>query len=242
MIAGDVRDPVRESYRIAGREVRLPVEVRDASTASVIYPVQAADVQRWLPDDALRVVADPSGMAQLVLALIDYRDNDLGDYNEISIVLFVTPRGSGPETAAAYIHRLPVNQAFTCEAGRTIWGYPKTVERIEFSRSEGALRGRLEMDGQHVFTLTVPCGDPAPGAESTTLEVATYSYLDGVPHRTAATNRGLSVVSPGPAGVSLELGSHPVADELRALGLPRDPLLSTWTASWSGSFGAPEKV
>lgn len=222
--------------------MRLPVEVRDASTASVIYPVPAAEAQRWLPDAALRVVADPDGVAQLVLALIDYRDNDLGDYDEISLVLFVTPRGAGPEQAAAYIHRLPVNQSFTCEAGRTIWGYPKSVERIDFDYFDAAIRGRLEMDGQHVFTLTVPRRDPPPEAEPTTLEVSTYSYLGGVPHRTAATNRGTAVVSPGPAGVSLELGSHPLADELRSLGLPRDPLLSTWTASWNGSFGAPEKV
>jgi len=30
-----------------------------------------------------------------------------------------------------YIHRLPVDQSFTCAAGRGIWGFPKTIEQIE---------------------------------------------------------------------------------------------------------------
>ena len=32
---------------------------------------------------------------------------------------------SALQSAAAYVHHLPVDQAFTLEAGRTIWGYPK---------------------------------------------------------------------------------------------------------------------
>ena len=34
---------------------------------------------------------------------------------------------------STYIHRLPVDQSFTCAAGRGIWGFPKTVERIDFA-------------------------------------------------------------------------------------------------------------
>ena len=42
----------------------------------------------------------------------------------------------------------------TCEAGRTIWGFPKTVEQIEFTIEGPRARCTLTMDGQHVLTLT----------------------------------------------------------------------------------------
>ena len=65
----------------------------------------------------------------MALALIDYLDNDLGDYDEIALSFVVEnpPGHAAPAAAVAvatYIHRLPVSQPFTCEAGRGIWGFP----------------------------------------------------------------------------------------------------------------------
>jgi hypothetical protein len=40
----------------------------------------------------------------------------------------------------------------------------------------------------------------------------------------------------------LALGSHPVADELRTLGLPKRPLMSVWMGRMHGRFEAPEKL
>src|SRR5690606_12560973 len=126
-------------------------------------------------------------------------------------------------TLPTYTYRMPVNQAFTCAAGRTIWGFPKTVERIDFDYSrEGSFGGRLEMDGQLVFDLRLPRGGKQ---KQPPLDLEAYTYLDGVPHRTAFTQevQGLGV-SMGGRGFSLELGSHPLADDLRSLGLPKNPL------------------
>jgi len=43
-------------------------------------------------------------------------------------------------------------------------------------------------------------------------------------------------------GAELTLGDHPVAEELRALGLPRRPLMSVWMERMHGRFEAPERV
>jgi hypothetical protein len=43
-------------------------------------------------------------------------------------------------------------------------------------------------------------------------------------------------------GARLELGTHPIAEELRSLGLPKRPLFSTTIARMSGKFFAPEAV
>ena len=39
-------------------------------------------------------------------------------------------------------------------------------------------------------------------------------------------------------GATLELGSHPMADELRSLGLPKKALLTTYMGKMSGRFYA----
>jgi hypothetical protein len=132
------------SVVIQGREVRLPVVVRDAVSGAATYMVSAAAAARLIPD-AFEPIQPWPGRALCSIAAIQYRDNDLGDYNEVSIAFFVRERGGARGLpylgtiadvlrgrVATYIRYLPVDQSFTYEAGRTIWGFPKTVERIEF--------------------------------------------------------------------------------------------------------------
>ncbi|HMG41106.1 MAG TPA: acetoacetate decarboxylase family protein [Acidimicrobiales bacterium] len=231
-------------YDIAGRTVTMPVEVRDACAGTAMFDVDAGAAAALLPPgDAFTVVESSPGRAQLVLATIDYRDNDLGDYLEVGITMFVTPRsGSGSGSAdrepGTFITRLPVNQEFTCVAGRTIWGFPKTVEDITVVHKEDSAVTTLRIDGELVLRLTLPRG----GADvMPQMPMTTYTYIDGVPHATPFSQGGAgSQVLVGGTGVELELGTHPVADELAALGLPtQTPVMSTWTEHMRGTFGTP---
>jgi hypothetical protein len=222
------------SYEIQGRTVTLPCEVRDASSGTAMYMVDAREAQRLVPD-FLEVLEPAPGLTQLSLLMVDYRDNDLGDYLEVGIVFFVKPRGAGDDAAGTYIHQLPVNQRFTCEAGCRIWGFPKSVQDLEMRYADDSVTCRLAMDGRHVFTLTVPRGgsDETPDVPS-----VGYTLIDGVPHTNVFTRGGRGEgTRPGGEGVSLELGDHPVAEELRKLGLPKDPILSNWCEHMHGSFG-----
>jgi hypothetical protein len=197
-------------------------------------------VEPLLPGDAFAPLDLGDGQTQLVLTLVDYQDNDLGRYREIGVVFFVAPRGGGTEQAGTYIWRLPVDQGFTCEAGCTIWGFPKTVERIDYDEAEDRIRGVLWMDGRVVLDLALPRGG-TPTADATTTGV-TYTWLHGAAHRTPMTTGGAAVLNPAGAPAVLALGDHPVADALRSLGLPKPPALVTWVPHMKGSFGAPEKL
>jgi hypothetical protein len=186
----------------------------------------------------------------LSISCIDYRDNDLGDYNEVSIAFFVRKRGERkrlPYLGAAadmmrgllptHIIHLPVNQSFTCEAGQKIWGFPKTVDEIEFDTTGDRARCVWNKDGQNVLKISLPRGGTRDFPEQT---LCTYSYIDGVLHRTpfasSAENLGIRM-----GGVQLALGAHPIADELRSLGLPKPALMSMWMGKMRGSFGAAER-
>lgn len=232
-----------DSYEIQGRTVTLPCIVRDAGSGNAIYRAPAAAVARLIPGEAFEVVEAAPGQTQVILAIIDYRDNDLGDYDEVGIIFTVRPRGGAPEDSGTFIYKLPVNQSFTCEAGCTIWGFPKTVEEIDYRYGADTVSCRLEMDGRHVLTLVVPRGD-GEGAESEPIETRTYTYIAGVSHENPFTTGGRGMtLNPGGKGVSLELGEHPLSQELRGLGLADAvPVLSTWTEHMTGSFGRPRKL
>jgi hypothetical protein len=224
------------TYEIAGQTVTMPVQVRDASAATVIFEVDAAAAAALCPP-AFEVLESAPGRAQVALGLIDYRDNDLGAYHEVGIILFVRPATGGPD--GSFITRLPVDQEFTCEAGNQIWGFPKTVEQIDVVDGDGSTTWTLSMDGELVLRLTVPAGgsdvmDP--------MELVSYTLIDGVPHATAFTQGGAESSLGFGEGVLLELGAHPVSKELESLGLPAPAVLSTWTGKMRATFETPQPL
>ncbi len=239
------------TYEFQGRTVTLPCNVRHASAGNATFLVDTDAARALLPGPEVDVVELLPGRALLSLACIDYKDNDLGDYNEISMAFFVRPSGASRgipylgtmldlvgNRLGTYIHRLPVNQSFTCEAGCGIWGFPKTVEEIEFRDQPG---GRISCswhsDGRHVLTLTTPKGGSRTLPDR---EMYTYTWIEGIAHRTAFTS-GSSGVGMSLGGARLELGDHAISDELRGL-RPGRALMSVWMEHMHGRFEAPEKI
>lgn len=240
----DLRCPAvgnQRSYEVQGRTVELPVVVRSAKAGVAFFDVDAAAAQAFVPGDAFEVVEASPGTAQLLIALIDYEDNDLGDYLEVGLTLFVRPRGAPADGSAdgTFIVHLPVDQSFTCEAGCAIWGFPKTVQEITADHGDASSTWTLTMDGQLVLRLTVPRGGHD---EQPDVSIQTYTYLDGVPHATPFTQGGTGSSIGFGEGVELELGDHPIAEELAAMGLPGPASMSTWTEEMHGTFEAPTPV
>jgi hypothetical protein len=136
-----------------------------------------------------------------------------------------------------HIIHLPVNQSFTCEAGRTIWGFPKTVDQIDFDTSGDRARCIWNKDGQNVLKISLPTGGSRDFPEQM---LSTYTYIDGALHETpfasSAENLGIRM-----RGADIELGAHPIADELRSLGLPKPALMSMWMGKMKGRFDAAER-
>lgn len=238
------------TYEIQDRTVGFPVEVRDASSGSASFLVSATAARRLVPD-AFELAEFLPGRALCTLVLVDYRDNDLGDYDEMAVGFMVRPKGVRPAVPwlgtwadmvkgrlASHITHMPVDQSFTRDAGEMIWGYPKTVQQIDIEYRDDSVRGRLVYDGEHAFTLTVPRGGDRSIPDG---EITTLSIIEGVPHSTVAQQRmdGMGMKF---GGAEVELGSGRIAEELRSLGLPKRALMTTWTEHMSARFGPPEKI
>lgn len=240
-----------QDYVIQGQTVSMPCIVRDACSATATWLVPKDAAQALLPGPELEVAEVMPGRGLFSLSCIDYRDNDLGDYNEVSLALYVRERGAKkgiPYLGAAldmmrgllptHILYLPVTQSFTCDAGREIWGFPKTVDTIDFDTSGDRSRCVWSREGQEVLRVSMPIGGKRDFPEQT---LRTYSYIDGALHVTefASSADDLGVKR---GGVNLELGAHPVADELRSLGLPKPALMSFWMGKMRGRFEAARPV
>lgn len=239
------------TYQIMGREVRLPVLVRDADALMAYYLVSASAAQRLVAPSGLEVASVLPGRALCTIGTMNYRDNDLGQYYEIAITFYVRERGQRSVPligtlldfqrgrVGAYIHELPVNGEFTCAAGNEIWGFPKSVCDIQLSRHDGKQTTVWNKDGRHVLThtLELPQSKSVRSANATS-----YAFRHGVRYKTPTEMTVENVGAKFFGGATLQLGDHPIAAELRTLGLPKRALLVTYVPRWSGKFSAATKT
>jgi hypothetical protein len=235
-----------DGYVVAGRPVPMPCVVRDASAGTATFEVDSASVRKLVPD-AFEVAELAPGRCLLTLAVIDYRANDLGPYREVGVTFFVRPTagsGSGPSSegeaeVGTYIQRLPVDDGFSCEAGRSIWGFPKTVDEIDFAYEPHSVTVTLTVDGELALTLTLPRGGDEDMPQ---MPMVTYTLIDGAPHAVGFSQGGTGSQVVDGGGATLVLGDHPIGAELATLGLPATPTFTTWTENMQATFEAPRPV
>jgi hypothetical protein len=239
-----------DSFTISGRTITMPVEVRAAKNWIAVYTVDAEPVRRLVEPTGLEVAEVRLGKAFVTIGFVEYSDTDLGAYHEFMVGIAVRKHDAAPATAreksrevrknraGVYIHHLPVDDQFSMDAGRGIWGYPKTM--MDFERTD---RGRstswtLRSGGAKVITMTwSPRWFPMPRSAVP----PTYTLLDGVLRLTPWTSNPQGVRG-RPGGVEVELGEGAIADDLRAIGLPKKALLAISVEQMRARFGSAQVI
>lgn len=232
-------------FTIDADVVAIPVEVRSARMVSAQFFVDADAAQQVIDYSGLRVARQLGSKAMLALSGVAYTDNDLGPYHEFAVAFVVEPHDAPPgqkvsaRNPATLIHRLPVNQEFTCKVGKGLWGFPKWVCDIDYREHGNRTECIVSHDGAVAVALEVGRGlVPLPPNE---MEMQAYSWDEGVLRRTPWTTRNARGAA-RPGGATVALGDHPMADDLRELGLPKRALMTTTVGLMSATFGEPEVV
>jgi hypothetical protein len=207
------------SWEIQGRRIGFPVRIGSASVACATYLVRASRARAFLRGSGLGLVS-AAGRTPLFLLFVDYRVNDLGVYDEVGVAFLARHRGR----IGAYVHQLPVTQAFTMEAGRALWGLPKWLARIELEITGRHATCHLADGDRHVLTAAL---HTLPGR----LPITVQGRLTALAPRSgsvlaSAVRMRVRGIRLGAAGTLVLGRDHPMTEELRALGLPKRPLVT----------------
>jgi len=228
----DISDQTTVWGELEGRTITFPMEVTRFDAATFTFTVPADAAQALVPGEAFEVL-ETDGSASFVLALCDYHENPWGDYLEINLGFLVRAVDAPAGETGSFVYRMPVDQAFTCRAGNEVMGFPKTVEDLSVAHHDGRVTFAMHDADELVLSVTFPDA-PATGTPER-VDTDSYSYLDGEPCATRLS-MDLGTGFLDPADVVVELGSGPVADELRALGLPAAPDFGAWGRDLSATF------
>jgi hypothetical protein len=232
-------------HTIAGTVLTMPVKIRKATQHTAMFAVDADAAQAMIDYSGLQVARILPGRAVVALILAHFIDGDLGEYHELSTGVMVNQPGSKPSRVAAlqsaFIHHMLVDQGFTLEAGRSIWGFPKVM--ADFTVRDGSQFGfDANIDGQLVASMEFSRGLPIPSALSYRQQtLRSYSHRDG---RTLETPFEMSMVGARyrPGGVQLRLGDHPYAKELASLGLPKRAMVSASVDNVEMTFADAKEI
>jgi hypothetical protein len=231
-------EPRFEWGEIEGVPIEFPMTVDRMNAATLSWTVPSGPAGELIPGDAFTVAETGPGTATFVMALVDYLENPWGDYLEVNLGVLAHPVGD-PDSVGAFVYRMPVDQHFTMVAGNDVLGLPKTVEDLRFDYTNERIEVGLRMADQHTLTVSFP--RVGPMGDNELIRATTYSYLDGRPTALPlAIELGTGLIDP--AEVTVSLGTGPVSDELRRLGLPSAPDFALWGEGLRGIFGRPRQI
>jgi hypothetical protein len=226
------------TWAIQGRTINLPVRLEGAEFACAIFGADPSAAAELLSGAALRPFTI-AARSFSVLLLVHYPDWALGSYDEVGIG--VLARGPGGRSPAVHILDLPVTEPFTLEAGRDVWALPKWLMSADLrfrdteatvaihDRGTFVMRARLQA-GRLGLPFRLPAKMPA-------LNRIDHGAQAGVLLRGtgAMSVRGTHL---GRGRCDVDLGEHPMAHRMRALGMTRRPLLTVHARELSGELDA----
>lgn len=212
-----------------GQPLLLPVFCYENRTISVLYTASTAKVRPLLPLADARLVEVFPGRCLVGLNCFQYRDTDIGPYNEVAISFLITyDRWAIPGLSAlgpalrreitAYVWQLPVTTEIARDGGLEIYGYPKFLADVDFHEADGRIRCSVVEEGRSILTLEGPV---LPTREQAPIKYVTYSVKDGIPLVATVVQNPLSLgIGVFRKDVELTLGAdHPIGQTLSELGI-----------------------
>jgi hypothetical protein len=238
-------------FHLEGRDLGYPTRFYDGSSSMGIFSVSAAIADDIIADSGFTTARIAPGRTALSLICVHYTDTECGAYEEIAMAFFVQPHGNQARwkipylstwwdvlrgNIASYTWCLPVSSTLSRDCGITMWGFPKTLEHIDYGLVSGRTKSSWMIGDELVLSYSVKAEG---NKEASEVSPPVYSVLEDKPHVSYLTQRYTEVGHHGRDGI-LKLGKHPAADLLRRLGLPKKPLLAAFNGHLEFEMSHPE--
>jgi hypothetical protein len=211
------------------RSIFVPIFYYDNMTFSAMFSAPYDALLKLMPSSRMFPLRIMPGQGGLGLSAMEFRDSDIGPYNEFAVSIPFTMDKPSPSLTGVlrkappepwvYIHRLPVTTQIALDAGVEFANYPKFLAEIEFEEAGDWITCNLAEEGRHILTFSVrkPELEDVGRSRSHYFTVREGRLLrsEGVSSRCQAG------ASKDVSSVRLELGDHPMAQELAEIGMGR---------------------
>jgi hypothetical protein len=234
--------------------VKLPIFYYDGTATGAFFPARLGALRRLMADPRISPARLAPGLGVVGVMCFEYRDTDIGPYNELAISVALNepwflPNVPGRALLAGlrrrqlhgWVHHLPVTTEIARVGGITLYNYPKFIGRIEFEESGTERICRLSEGQEHILTLV---GKRIATPHSKQLQLFSHLWMDRQPQSSEfklnAVAMGMSV---RPSSASLDLGNnHPIARELASLLVSRRPIQYQYMPRFEGILYGPEHL
>jgi hypothetical protein len=237
-----------------GETVRLPIFYYEGSAISAIFPARLKALRELMPDPRFCPARLAPGVGTVALTCLEYRDTDIGPYNELAISVPLNEPYSAPNVPGralieslrrrqvhAWVQHLPVTTEIARLGGVELYNYPKFIAGIDFEQTDRRRTCRLCEGQEHILTLS---GTLIATPRQECFQLFSHLWMDHQPQGSEfKINASAMGVSLNRGAAELELGTrHPIARELRALLYSQRPIQYQYLARFEGILYGPEHL
>ncbi len=211
----------------SGKTYGLPLRYYDWSIMMALFPASLEKVQNLIPTEKLKLIEPSPGMTMVILAVMQHRRvEQVASYNEAAVLFPVEFKQDSAVSEQVvnfpnvkcfdlYFHHLPVTTKEACDLGAEVWGFPKFVADIDIDDTEDTHSCQLGSNGKDIFKLEVK----KIKADAVPINFTCYTIKDGQLIRTFVPTQGEFASSQDSEDVKCVLGDHPIAEELKSIGI-----------------------
>jgi hypothetical protein len=219
--------------------VELPILYYRDDFFVLYFTANTKKVFEILPSANLYPVMMPNGRAIIGVGAFNYTETSIGSYGEVPIVLpVVYGKKTSPFTGlipafmeswypgfGLLIMHLPVTGLLARDGGRQGWGYTKFIADMHFIINSDYFECKMHEEDRHILDIRVL---KKGILMKETRPITTYSVLDNNLIKTIIPQRGIKRTAIQTKGSFLKLGSHPVAESVKSLGISSKPFMSAY--------------
>ena len=233
---------------------RTPTFYYDGAATAAFFPARLGALRRLMPDPRIAPARLAPGLGIVGLLCLEYRDTDIGPYNELGIVVVLNEpwflanlpgraplAGHRRRQLHGWVHHLPVTTEVARAGGIELFNFPKFLAGIEFEQSDSLRTCRLTEGQEHILTLT---GKRIPTPRSEQFQLFSHLWMDRQPQRAEFKVNGIELgISLRRGAATLELGGrHPIATELAGLLVSPHPLEYAYLPRFEAILYGPEHL
>lgn len=246
----DWEGPTEKGVDVGSATTDLPYMYYRDDCFLGLFSAEAEAVRAVLPSGKLHPVTLPGGRAVVGVVAFNYLETSSERYGEMVISPVCTYGHQAPPliplllearypSFGGFVLHMPVTSIIARDSGRVIWGYAKFVADMDFEKRPAYQRVRMYEDGAHILTFTVqqrglPLKDNRP--------LVSYTVHGDQVLKTVVPSRAVYQLALRPGSGTLELGDHPLADQLRELGISSTAFLTKNYLARSGILPSGQPV